>query len=67
MVWKLRSDCRRPCDISAWYGVYAVYQPGFSSMFRRITGGTVVSLYPMPMKFFITCEEEEEEKEDEEE
>ena len=32
-VWKLNSASRRPCDISAWYGVYDVYHTGFSSMF----------------------------------
>ena len=40
IVWKLSSASRRPCAISAWYGVYAVYQPGFSRMFRLITAGT---------------------------
>ena len=29
-VWKFSSDSSRPCAISAWYGVYGVYQPGFS-------------------------------------
>jgi hypothetical protein len=43
IVWKLSSASRRPCEISAWYGVYAVYQPGFSRMLRRITGGVIVS------------------------
>jgi hypothetical protein len=27
IVWKLSSDSRRPWLISAWYGVYDVYQP----------------------------------------
>ena len=45
IVWKLSSDCRRPCAISAWYGVYAV--AGFSSMLRRMTPGVCVSEYPM--------------------
>jgi len=42
IVWKLRSASRRPCEISGWYGVYAVYQAGFSSTLRRITGGVTV-------------------------
>ena len=42
IVWKLSSASSRPCAISAWYGVYAVYQPGFSRMFRWITWGTKV-------------------------
>jgi hypothetical protein len=41
-VWKLSRASSRPCAISAWYGVYAVYQPGFSSTFRWITAGTCV-------------------------
>ena len=43
IVWKFSSASSRPCAISAWYGVYAVYQPGFSRMFRWITGGVSVS------------------------
>jgi len=42
IVWKLTSASRRPCEISGWYGVYAVYQAGFSSRLRRITGGVIV-------------------------
>ena len=42
MVWKLISASRRPCEISGWYGVYAVYQPGFSSTLRLITAGVIV-------------------------
>ena len=42
MVWKFSSISSRPCEISGWYGVYAVYQPGFSSRFRRITAGVTV-------------------------
>ena len=42
IVWKLRSASRRPCEISGWYGVYAVYQAGFSSTLRWITGGVNV-------------------------
>ena len=42
MVWKLSSASSRPCEISGWYGVYAVYQPGFSSTLRWITGGVNV-------------------------
>jgi hypothetical protein len=42
IVWKLTSASRRPCEISAWYGVYAVYQAGFSSTLRRITVGVWV-------------------------
>ena len=38
-VWKFSSDSSRPWAISAWYGVYGVYQPGFSKTFRRITLG----------------------------
>ena len=48
-VWKLSSASRRPCEISAWYGVYDVYQPGFSRMFRSSTGGVMQSEYPIPM------------------
>lgn len=32
-----------PCAISAWYGVYCVYQPGFSSRFLWMTAGMIVS------------------------
>ena len=42
MVWKFSKASRRPWAISAWYGVYAVYHPGFSSTLRRITLGTSV-------------------------
>src|SRR4051812_49485794 len=41
IVWKFNSASSRPCEISGWYGVYAVYQPGFSSTFRLITAGGV--------------------------
>ena len=43
IVWKLRSASSRPWEISGWYGVYAVYQAGFSSTLRRITAGVTVS------------------------
>ena len=43
IVWKLTRDSRRPCETSAWYGVYWVYHRGFSRMFRRITNGVFVS------------------------
>ena len=43
IVWKFSSASRRPCEISGWYGVYAVYQAGFSSTLRRITAGVIVS------------------------
>ena len=39
IVWKFRSTSSRPCEISGWYGVYAVYQAGFSSTLRRMTPG----------------------------
>jgi hypothetical protein len=42
IVWKLRSASRRPCEISGWYGVYAVYHDGFSSTLRWITAGVTV-------------------------
>ena len=42
IVWKLMSASSRPCEISGWYGVYAVYQLGFSSTFRWITAGVTV-------------------------
>ena len=42
IVWKLTSASRRPCEISGWYGVYAVYQAGFSRTLRRITPGVCV-------------------------
>jgi hypothetical protein len=41
-VWKLSSASSRPWEISGWYGVYAVYQAGFSSTLRWITGGVWV-------------------------
>ena len=41
-VWKFNSASRRPWLISGWYGVYAVYQAGFSSTLRAITGGGTV-------------------------
>ena len=43
IVWKFSSASSRPCEISAWYGVYCVYQPGFSRMLRWITGGVMQS------------------------
>ncbi len=43
IVWKLTSASSRPCEISGWYGVYAVYQAGFSSTLRRMTPGVTVS------------------------
>ena len=42
IVWKAKRASKRPCEISGWYGVYAVYQAGFSKTFRLITGGTIV-------------------------
>jgi hypothetical protein len=42
IVWKLMSASRRPCEISGWYGVYAVYQEGFSRTLRWITCGVIV-------------------------
>ena len=42
IVWKLMSASSRPCEISGWYGVYAVYQLGFSSTLRWITAGVIV-------------------------
>ncbi len=42
IVWKLMSASRRPWEISGWYGVYAVYQPGFSRTLRLITAGVIV-------------------------
>ena len=42
IVWKLQSASSRPCEISGWYGVYAVYQAGFSSTLQAITGGVIV-------------------------
>ena len=49
IVWKLRSASRRPCEISGWYGVYAVYHDGSSSTLRWMTGGVTVPWYPRPM------------------
>ena len=43
MVWKFSSASSRPWLISGWYGVYAVYQAGFSRMLRSSTGGVSVS------------------------
>ncbi len=42
IVWKLMSASSRPWLISGWYGVYAVYQLGFSSTLRWITAGVTV-------------------------
>ena len=39
IVWKFNKASSRPWLISAWYGVYWVYQPGFSSILRLITPG----------------------------
>ena len=44
VVWNVSSASSRPWLISGWYGVYAVYQAGFSSTLRRITGGVTVPL-----------------------
>ena len=41
-VWKAKIASSRPCEISGWYGVYAVYQAGFSKTFRLITAGVIV-------------------------
>ena len=43
-VWNVRSASSRPCAISAWYGVYGVYQLGFSKTLRRMTDGVTQSL-----------------------
>ena len=43
IVWNVMSASRRPCEISGWYGVYAVYHDGFSRMFRLMTLGITVS------------------------
>src|SRR5665648_509040 len=48
-VWKSSSASSRPWLISGWYGVYDVYQPGFSSTLRRITAGVWVPWYPSPI------------------
>ena len=42
MVWKVSSASSRPWEISGWYGVYAVYQAGFSRTLRWITAGVWV-------------------------
>ena len=42
IVWKVSSASSRPWEISGWYGVYAVYQAGFSSTLRWITAGVCV-------------------------
>ena len=54
MVWKLSSASSLPCAISGWYGVYDVYQAGFSRTFRWITGGVMVSWYPSPIRLVTT-------------
>jgi hypothetical protein len=41
-VWNAKRASKRPCEISGWYGVYAVYQAGFSRTLRLITGGVIV-------------------------
>ncbi len=43
MVWKFSSASSRPWEISGWYGVYDVYQLGFSSTLRLMTAGVIVS------------------------
>ena len=43
IVWKFNRASSRPWAISAWYGVYCVYQPGFSRTLRRITAGVMQS------------------------
>lgn len=35
--WKFKIASVRPCEISGWYGVYAVYRAGFSKMLRNTT------------------------------
>ena len=40
-VWKLSNASRRPWLISAWYGVYCVYQERFSRMLRWMIGGVI--------------------------
>ncbi len=42
IVWKLRRASSLPCDSSAWYGVYWVYQHGFSTTVLRMTVGVTV-------------------------
>ena len=42
IVWKFSSASRRPWEISGWYGVYAVYQAGFSRMLRVMGAGVTV-------------------------
>ena len=42
IVWKLSNASSRPWLISAWYGVYAVYQAGSSSTLRWMTAGVWV-------------------------
>ena len=42
MVWNTSAASSRPWLISGWYGVYAVYQAGFSSTLRRIAAGVCV-------------------------
>ena len=42
ICWKSSRASSRPWLTSAWYGVYAVYQAGFSSTFRSTTGGVTV-------------------------
>ena len=49
IVWKFNSASRRPWEISAWYGVYCVYQPGFSRTFRWMTGGVMRVVITLPM------------------
>ena len=42
-VWKLSNASSRPCEISGWYGVYAVYHAGFWKTLRSTTPGVYVS------------------------
>ena len=42
IVWNVMRASSRPCEISGWYGVYAVYQDGFSSTLRWMTAGVMV-------------------------
>ncbi len=49
IVWKFSSASSRPWEISGWYGVYAVYQAGFSRTLRWITPGMTDGWYPRPI------------------
>ena len=52
IVWKLTSASSRPCEISGWYGVYAVYHAGLSRTLRWMTAGRERAVVALPDERF---------------